>query len=306
MNVKTRVRLGAAVGAAALGLGIMAPVASADPATPTDYRVLAGAGSDTTQDVVNGLGESIDGGTLIASYDATGSSTVKTRAANCTLTRPNGSSAGINALNSSIDGATGCLDFARSSRGPAAAGTDLTWIPFAQDRVTVAVRGDSPLNANLNLTTAQLKSIYECTLTSLNGVPLTPLLPQAGSGTLTFFLGEIGNPVVGACVGTMQEHNGVQLDTAGDIAPYSVSQYNAQVSGAVNDRHGATVLGKVNGGAFSRDVYNVVPTAKLNDATIDATFTGSDSKVCAETDVIEFYGFTTIANCGATVLKGER
>ncbi|MFI7291555.1 hypothetical protein ACIBRY_33660 [Streptomyces anulatus] len=306
MNVKTRVSAGAAFGAATLGLGIMAPVAAADPGTPTDYRVLAGVGSDTTQDVLNGLGEFVDNGSLIASYDATGSATIKTRAVNCSIPRPNGSSAGITALNASIDGATGCIDFARSSRGPAAAGADLTWIPFAQDKVTVAVRQDSALNNNLNLTTAQLKSIFECTTTQLNGVTLTPLLPQAGSGTLSFFLGAIGNPTVGSCVGTMQEHNGAQLDSAGDIAPYSVSQYNAQVGGVVPDRHGNTVLGKVNGGTFSRDVYNVVPTAKLSNPTIDATFTGADSKVCAETDVIELYGFTTAPNCGATTLKGER
>ncbi len=306
MNVKTRVRAGAAFGAAALGLGIMAPVAAADPASPTDYRVLAGVGSDTTQDVLNGLGESVDGGNTIASYDATGSSTIKTRAVNCSIPRPNGSSAGITALNAAIDGSTGCIDFARSSRGPAATGTDLTFIPFAQDKVTIAVRQDSPLNSNLNLTTAQLKSIFECTTTTLNGVTLTPLLPQAGSGTLSFFLGAIGNPVVGTCVGTMQEHNGVQLDSAGDIAPYSVSQYNAQVSEVVPDRHGNTVLGKVNGGQFSRDVYNVVPSAKLTTPAIDATFTGADSKVCLDTDTIQLYGFTPAPNCGATTLKGER
>ncbi|MFE5241904.1 MULTISPECIES: hypothetical protein [unclassified Streptomyces] len=304
MNVKTSVRIGAVAGAAALGLGIMSPVASADPA-PGDYRVLAGVGSDTTQDVGNGLGESIDGGTLIASYDATGSSTVKTRATGCTINRPNGSSAGITALNNAVDNATGCIDFARSSRGPATSGTDLTFVPFAQDQVTVAVRGDSALNNNLDLTAAQLKAVYECTTTTLNGVTLTPLLPQSGSGTRSFFLSSIGNPTLGTCVGTMQEHNGVELDSAGDIAPYSVAQYNAQVNGAVTDRHGATVLGKIGGGRISRDVYNVVPTSKLTDSVIASTFVGSGSKVCAETDVIEYYGFTLAPNCGATTLKGE-
>ncbi|MFJ6613195.1 hypothetical protein ACIQPT_23275 [Streptomyces sp. NPDC091289] len=307
MNVTTRVRLGAAAGAAALGLGIMAPAAFADPADPTDYRTLAGVGSDTTQDVTNGLGDSIDGGSLIASYDATGSATVKTRAAGCVINRPNGSSAGIDALNAAVDGSTGCLDFARSSRGPAdASSSDLTFIPFAEDQITVAVRDDSALNANLDLTATQLKAVYECGLTSINGVTLTPLLPQAGSGTRTFFLEQIGVSVPGTCVGTMQEHNGVELDSAGDIAPYSVSQYNAQVGGAVTDRHGDTVLGKIDGGVIARDVYNVVPTAKLSDPVIAGAFVGAGSKVCTETDVIEYFGFTTVANCGDTILKGER
>ncbi|MFG2920662.1 hypothetical protein ACGFYA_03990 [Streptomyces sp. NPDC048305] len=306
MNVKTSVRIGAVAGAVALGLGIMSPVASADPADPTDYRVLAGAGSDTTQDVVNALGEVIDGGTLIASYNATGSSTVKTRAAGCSIARPNGSSAGITALVADIANNTGCIDFARSSRGVKTSGTNLTFIPFAEDQVTIAVRDDSALNDNLDLTSAQLKSIYECNTTTLDGVTLTPLLPQAGSGTRSFFLDSIGNPELGSCVGEMQEHNGVELDSAGDIAPYSVSQYNAQVNGAVFDRHGDTVLGAIDGGQFSRDVYNVVPTTELTDPVIDATFVGTDSKVCSETDVIEFYGFTTIgADCGSTALKGN-
>ncbi|MCX5410511.1 substrate-binding domain-containing protein [Streptomyces sp. NBC_00059] len=303
MNVRTSVRIGAAAGAAALGLGIMAPVASADP---SGYRVLAGVGSDTTQDVGNALGDAVDGGTLIASYDATGSATIQTRSTGCVIPRPNGSSNGITALNNSVDNATGCIDFARSSRGPAAAGTDLTFIPFAEDQVTVAVRSDSALNNNLDLTTTQLKDIYECNLTTLNGVALTPLLPQAGSGTRSFFLAEIGNPAVGTCVGTMQEHNGVELDSAGDLAPYSVAQYNAQVGGAVDDRHGATVLGTIGGGVISRDVYNVVPTAKLTDSVIDATFVGADSKVCAESGVIEDFGFTAIDHCGSTDLQGER
>ncbi|MGW4229773.1 hypothetical protein ACWEF9_10915 [Streptomyces sp. NPDC004980] len=305
MNVKTSVRIGAVAGAVALGLGIMSPVASADPVSPTDHRVLAGVGSDTTQDVTNALGLAVDSGTLIASYNATGSSTVKTRATNCVIARPNGSSAGITALNNAVDNATGCIDFARSSRGPAATGTDLTFIPFAEDQVTIAVREDSALNNNLDLTAAQLKSVYECTLTTLNGVALTPLLPQAGSGTRSFFLGAIGNPALGSCVGTMQEHNGVELDTAGDIAPYSVAQYNAQVGGAVTDRHGDTVLGLIGGGEVSRDVYNVVPTAKLTNTVIASTFVGSASKVCSGTGTIEDFGFTLIDHCGSTTLKGE-
>ncbi|MER5555070.1 hypothetical protein ABT001_25930 [Streptomyces sp. NPDC002793] len=305
MNVKTSVRIGAVAGAVALGLGIMAPVASADPVSPTDYRVLAGVGSDTTQDVTNALGLAVDNGTLIASYNATGSATVKTRATGCQITRPNGSSAGITALNNAADNSTGCVDFARSSRGPAADGTDLTFIPFAEDQVTVAVRDDSALTADPDFTAAQLKSIYECTLTSLNGVALTPLLPQAGSGTRSFFLSSIGNPTPGSCVGTMQEHNGVELNTAGDIAPYSVAQYNAQVGGAVPDRHGDTVLGLIGGDVISRDVYNVVPTAELTDPVIASTFVGAGSKVCSETGTIEDFGFTLIDDCGSTTLKGE-
>ncbi|MFE7073183.1 hypothetical protein ACFU96_24175 [Streptomyces sp. NPDC057620] len=322
MNVKSRARIAAVVGVTALAVGAMAAPAVADPSN--GFRVLAGAGSDTTQDVVNGLGDSVDGGNTVASYDATGSATVKTRATGCVINRPNGSSAGIDALRNAVDTGTGCLDFARSSRGPAdTSTTDLTWIPFAKDAVTVAVREDSAL-AVPDLTTAQLHDIYTCSLTSVDGVTLTPLLPQTNSGTRTFFLGKIGvaESAVGSCVGSMQEHNGEALDTAGDIAPYSVAQYIAQTGGIVNDRHGATVLGEINGSAplnadgtlnvgftYNRDVYNVVPTSKLSNATIASTFAGSGSKVCNDTDTIQLYGFGAIDNCGDTTdpdLKGER
>ncbi|MEE4490970.1 substrate-binding domain-containing protein [Streptomyces sp. BE230] len=321
MNVKSRARIGAVVGIAALALGAMAVPASADPATG-DYRVLAGVGSDTTQDVVNGLGTAIDSGDLIASYNALGSATIKTRATGCEIARPNGSSAGINALRNAVDNNTGCLDFARSSRGVAnTSSNDLTWIPFGKDAVTFAVRSDSALPQAL--TTAQLVSIYTCDTTTLNGVALTPLLPQAGSGTRSFFLAQLGltEDTFGPCVDdTVQEHNGEALDSAGDIAPYSVAQYIAQgneIDGVI-DRRGDAVLGSVNGVQpqltdgtlntafpFNRDVYNVVPTAELGDATIAAAFVGATSKVCAQTAVINTYGFGTVANCGATVLKGE-
>ncbi|MFF3845008.1 hypothetical protein [Streptomyces sp. NPDC002328] len=335
MNVKSRARLGAVLGAAVLGVGVLATPALADPSAG-EYRVLAGVGSDTTQDVLNGLGDAVlrdvdgDGQAddkVIASYDATGTAALKTRAAGCDLARPNGSSAGIDKLNEVLaanpgDALYNCLDFARSSRGPAnTSSQDLTWIPFAKDAVSVAVREDSALAGGLDLSTQQLRSIFTCDVTTLNGVALTPLLPQANSGTRTFFLGKIGvsEAQVGSCVGTMQEHNGQALDSAGDIAPYSIAQYIAQVTLAVPDRHGATVLGKVNGSepftdegtlnsafSYNRDVYNVVPSSKLTDAVIDDTFTGSDSKVCAATATINTYGFGTIGNCGDTSLKGER
>ncbi|MFJ9030061.1 PstS family phosphate ABC transporter substrate-binding protein [Streptomyces sp. NPDC102274] len=333
MNVKSRVRLGAVVGAAALGVGLLAPAASADPAVG-EYRQLTGVGSDTTQDVLNRLGAVItdtDGqpdGQLIASYNATGTPTIQTRASGCSINRPNGSSAGIDALRNAILNNTGCIDFARSSRGPAdRTTTKLSWIPFAKDAVTVAVRSDSGLNSDLDLSTDELRDIYTCDKTTHNDVALTPLLPQSGSGTRTFFLEKIGitEAQVGTCVdGTVQEHNGNALDSEGDIAPYSVAQYIAQTNGVVTDRHGVTVLGKVetvaprntNGSLnvnfpYNRDVYNVVPTAKITGSTADANivgaFVGTTSKVCAQTSHITAFGFGSLGTaCGDPALKGER
>ncbi|MGW0858924.1 substrate-binding domain-containing protein [Streptomyces sp. NPDC002690] len=328
MNVTSRVRAGAVVGAVALALGAFAaPAAIADPPA-AEYRTLAGVGSDTTQDVVNALGNVVlnsSNAKIIASYDATGSATIKTRATNCVVNRPNGSSAGITALAADVaDTTVDCIDFARSSRGVKTAGSTLTWIPFAKDAVSVAVRTDSALYAAgaQNLTTAQLASIYTCSTTTLNGVTLTPLLPQTGSGTRSFFLEKLGltDAQVGSCVDqTVQENNGVALNTAGDIAPYSVAQYIAQVNAKVSDIHGTTDLIQVNstapytsafalntGFTFTRDVYNVVPTAKLTDATIASTFVGSTSKVCAAGSTITSYGFGSLGTaCGATTITGN-
>ncbi|MFI0922899.1 hypothetical protein ACH4TP_03010 [Streptomyces sp. NPDC021012] len=324
MNVKSRARIGAALGVAALGLGVaLAPAAQADPSPVTQYRTLAGVGSDTTQDVVNGLGNVVVnalGQKVIASWDATGTATIKTKATGCVINRPNGSSAGIDALRNAVDTNSGCLDFARSSRGPAdTSTTDLTWIPFAKDAVSWVKRSDSALPSDL--TAAQLKAIYECTTTSLNGVALTPILPQSNSGTRAFFLASIGVTAPGACVQQgVQENDGTVLDTAGDIAPYSVAQYTAQEKAVVTDRRGAAVLGSVGTVAprnadktlnlafpFTRDVYNVVPTAKLTNSTIASTFVGSSSKVCAAGTTITTYGFGTLGTaCGATAIKGER
>ncbi|WP_052744191.1 type 2 periplasmic-binding domain-containing protein [Streptomyces odonnellii] len=332
MNVKSRIRIAAAVGAAALGLSLFATPASADTPTP---RALIGVGSDTTQDVLNGLAENVtdvNGNLLISSYNATGSSPINVGCA-APIARPNGSSAGIDALRNAILNNTGCIDFARSSRGPAdTSTTKLTWIPFGKDAVTVAVRSDSALNTGtvggLNLTTAQLRDIYTCVKTTHNNVALTPLLPQSGSGTRTFFLEKIGvtEAQVGTCVnGTVQEHDGTALDSAGDIAPYSIAQYIAQTTGVVTDRHGATVLGKVNSVAprntdgtlnvafpYNRDVYNVVPSDKLTggatpDANVIRAFATANSEVCKLTDVITGYGFGSLGTaCGATTIKGER
>ncbi|MYZ38961.1 MULTISPECIES: hypothetical protein [unclassified Streptomyces] len=342
MNVKSRIRTAAAVGAAALGLSLLTTPASADPPPPpAPYRQLVGVGSDTTQDVGNGLGNAITSPT-IASYNATGTTPIKTRAVNCSIARPNGSSAGIDALRADLSapaGSTtkGCIDFARSSRGPSdtTTSTRLTFVPFAKDAVTVAVRSDSLLNDGVGFTTAQLTDIYNCVpaaLTKTYSTPsgpvtitLKPLLPQSGSGTRTFFLEKIGVTTPGSCVnGTVQEHDGTVLTDPGHLAPYSIAQYIAQTGGVVTDRHGVTVLTRVNGVApriagklntafpYARDVYNVVPTARLTggatpDANLISAFETSTSKVCAQTATIEQYGFGTIgAACGGTSIKGER
>ncbi|MEV7683012.1 substrate-binding domain-containing protein [Streptomyces sp. NPDC088341] len=329
MNITSAIRSAAIAVTAALAVSLLAPAAVADP---PQYRRLVGVGSDTTQDVLSALGSVVadpDGvphSLLIGSYDATGPSPIKTRPVGCQIPRPNGSHAGIGALRNDIAAGTHCVDFARSSVGPEniveTRSTRLTFIPFAKDAVTVAVRSNSALNDGVGFTTAELRAIYTCALTTHDGVALTPLLPQPGSGTRSFFLRRIGvtEPQIGSCVdGTVQEHDGTALDTGGDIAPYSVAQYIAQTGGVVADRHGVTVLSRLEGVAprvsgrlntafpFTRDVYNVVRTAELTggptpDPDLISTFAGPTSTVCAQANLIQAYGFATLGSaCGSTL-----
>jgi hypothetical protein len=191
---------------AALATAMAATPAVADPPSPTTYRILTGVGSDTTQDVMNGLGNAIEGGATLASWDARGTSPVKTKASpTCTFNRPNGSGNGRRALRASegedlggthggpgfYEGSNvaGCVDFARSSSygggtTPSSTG-NYTYIPFGVDAMTLAVHsgGDLPLNVSF----AQMQRVYKCFDTAIAGNPVVPRMIQAGSGTWEFW-----------------------------------------------------------------------------------------------------------------------
>jgi hypothetical protein len=363
VNVKSRAKVGAAIlGAAAVGVGILAAPASADPSPITDYRQLAGVGSDTTQYVVSGLanGTSVvdaGGNKIIASWDAVAQTgapdpfTTKdpTTKPGCTFNRAdaNGSSNGIKLLNADIAAGKGCLDFARSSRGPQVSGTDLTWIPFAKDAVTWATDLGSTIGSetpgdsnNPSLTVAQLKDIYtKCSYTDAAGTThaVQPLLPQAGSGTRAYWLTSIG--VTEAQIAAaktscglrddVQEHDGTAITNLNQIMPYSVAQWLTQGKNGVPNRRGESRLRNIETQSpttgsgfsivlnpnfvFSRDVYNVVQTSRLNSSPIKETFVGPDAKVCsaASIAVIKSYGFGDLSadsapsNCGDTTLTGK-
>src|SRR5262245_18544420 len=124
---------GAGLDAAVLAVVAMAGPPSAAPVPRPAFRPIAGVGWATRKLGVNALGNVIrsGGNKVIASWDARGSSPIKTKAVNCEFTRPNGSGAGLQALRASEGedlGGThggpghfmgadvvGCIDFARSS-----------------------------------------------------------------------------------------------------------------------------------------------------------------------------------------------
>ncbi len=172
----------AAFGVAAIAAcGIAAP-ASADPAflaannDQGNFGVLAGVGSDTIQDIDNGLQAAL-GHTgaattnwKFASYDATGSAWISTKYLGDPMYRPNGSGAGRDVLLTAIGYQTsassttfsgvkgtwktervaGQVQFARSSSGPSGdnlpAGV-IAYVPFAKDVVSYATDASTDLPA---------------------------------------------------------------------------------------------------------------------------------------------------------------
>lgn len=320
----------AAVGAAGLLTGaVCGGVAVADPSGAPTYRQLSGVGSDTTQGVMNGLSNvvTINGTKVLGSYDAVGSANITTKdpAVNnkCTIARPNGSGAGRTALSTSLAAGDGCLDFSRSSSlNLAAAQPGLTYVPFAVDAVTYAITPTSAVPRKLGL--ADLKAIYHCDPNYVGTGPnysLTVYLPQAGSGTRSFWESTVGisdaDVVAGVypCIkdhtkdgAIVEEHDGRVLDD-NSIAPFSIAQYIAQSSQTIADLRGRAILGTIDGLSptalnsnfgVKRDVYNVIPTSRTATAPWSTVFVGKSSLICQQTNVINTYGFAANPNCGDT------
>ncbi len=189
MKFTLTIRLAAATSVTAVLLGgLVTPVAQADPipASPlSPYGQLSGTGSDTTQDVMNGiavaLGRAANGDWKLASYDATWSAdatpatlgTIRTKSdGNTAIGRPNGSGDGVESLSVSIgqtathtgtrfggvgntwasDGGVndviGDIQFARSSSGTTFI-TDgaVAYVPFAKDALGYAISANSVMPA---------------------------------------------------------------------------------------------------------------------------------------------------------------
>jgi hypothetical protein len=254
------------VGIAAVACAVVAAPAFADPVRP-----YAAVGSDTIQDVWNGLtNDSTAVAPSIASYNATSDGNayqlIQTKTGGAWFARPNGSGDGVKALSDVWDpaytsnqwvagGVTSTLnhqdvDFSRSSSGPNS-GSGLTYAAFARDAVSVAYFTQTGLAAGQNFTTVQLKELYSGTadpsdtsgvvtfsggMPFVNGTAVHPLIPQQSSGTRKFFLGAIGVTTLASYIndpatGGIPENNGGPIDTAGDIIPFSAAQWISQNTG---------------------------------------------------------------------------
>jgi ABC-type phosphate transport system substrate-binding protein len=179
------------------------------------------------------------------------------RAGTKPVTRPNGSGAGIGAINTD---AAHAIDFVRASRLPkgaeqgiavatpatatspgSAAGGQLHTYQIAVDGLQMATA--STTNAPNNLTCAQIVDIYKGNITDWSAVggtagTIKPYKPQAGSGTIADFESVLkscngGTAVTyGGSVLVSEEHDPAVI--AGDpnaIAPFSSGRFNLLQTG---------------------------------------------------------------------------
>jgi phosphate transport system substrate-binding protein len=176
---------------------------------------------------------------------------------------------------------TGCLDFARSSRGKS--GTDpstLEFYAYAKDALTwgrfpnACAGGDlqKPGCAPGNLTVDQIRGIYNCT--EPGGLPLYTdwsqvggdagaikrFLPQTGSGTLSFFetkilglssaqQGVLDSSSCATPPTRTQEHDATQVpvgDRSVAITPFSYAKWNQMVNDLIPDLRAGVKLAKIN------------------------------------------------------------
>jgi ABC-type phosphate transport system substrate-binding protein len=315
---KKAIALCATVGVTLSGIALATP-ANAEPVS-NSYSIV---GSDTLEDVVSALanGTNISGSTVrstvnltsIGSFDATGSSYITTKSGGVRFGRPNGSGDGVKALSRSIDGAaytsgtpgsptgvviTGQVDIARSSSaGTANANGELMYVPFGRDAIAYAYNGTAADISSLS--GSEMKSLYECSVTTVNGVTVTPIIPQNGSGTRKDWLAKIGSSETamrtvaeGGCVVEGQEHDATTL-TTNSVMPMAVSRWIAMNTGASYDKRGTGTLGSMVAGTspvtgtgsamvpnptyyadttWGRDTYLVVEYARvsLGNAKYDA------------------------------------
>ncbi|MFD9740387.1 hypothetical protein [Umezawaea sp. NPDC059074] len=316
--------------AAAATFATLTGTAQADPSgvVPAATDVV-GVGSDTTQGVLNTLTahyntKSPAPANKAYSWDAVGSASITPKSGASSITRPNGSSAGISTL--IADGTAHNVDFARSSRKAKADGSEANYgfIEFARDTVTYATASTTSVPATL--TTADLNALYSSAAGSA-ACNRTAYLPQAGSGTRTFFLESIGLTAAGTCAkdtfggAPVQEHSATPL--LGDpnaVAPFSVGRAVgvsgikvnsvddsvrpvtkpvASETARVDPATGQTVT---SGGvvAYDRALFNVIRKSDKTVAKFSSLF-GSLGYICTNTTAradIVAAGFRRSTNCG--------
>jgi hypothetical protein len=297
----------AASGMAVAGLALgITPAKAFDPVS-NSYAIV---GSDTLEDVVGALvnGTSVSGAgvrvttsdsSTLASFDATGSSTIITKPYTSRFQRPNGSGDGRTALKAAIAGTNytsswsgkdtnwsaqpvaGKIDIVRgSSGGTIAAGGVMQRYTFGRDAIAYAY--GSGLTGASNITDADMAKIYQCDAATLAAYGISQggvVIPQSGSGTRNDFIAKLAltdasitdaNIIAkyttaaggqsNGCISVGQEHDASTLSTTG-IMPMSASRWIAMKNGVSYDKSGTALLGSLVAGvaSVSGTAPNLVP-----------------------------------------------
>ena len=258
------------------------------------------------------------------------------------------------AVSPTTSAVAGQVHFGRSSSAPSGAVANgvITYIPFAIDNMTYAtapiskIPSDIPLGSAGNTTEVSLTNIYKGNITQVildsttgdfikleaptyvagageESHTINAYIPQAGSGTRSFWIGRVGITEANIAAGTtaakdtyngltVQEHDGSAL--VGDpygLVGFSISQWVAQRNGVATNRTAGAVLRSMGAlepvtltdgvyataaswSAIKRPVYTMVPTALANSETPNAitrAFVGTDSLVCQAKSTILKYGY---------------
>ena len=295
-------KIAGVIGAAVMSLTFAASPAFADPSSTPASNDIVGVGSDTTQDVLNGLSSAYNAtnpADKLYSWDATPQpSTITPKAGCASINRPGGSGAGITALTNDT---TGCLDFARSSRPANANETNLKFVPFATDAVTYASTAAGTTHVVDGLSVTDLKDIYTCAKTNWSQFggtnnPIIPILPNTNSGTRAFFLTQLGGGTAvtpGSCVingvrsGTstmIRENDARELTLAlgsgqnpdDAVIPFSVAKYiNYGKQSPIDPQRGTAVAHSVkdSSGAVVNPITGTAPNESLNMSFSSTTLT---------------------------------
>lgn len=274
MTVRTRLAttiVFLAAGAMILGTG---SAAHADPPTG-QYRQFAGVGARADANLWEALSSgtpAVDYGRAqiasVASYSAAGGSgqQIRTRSNGPLFARPGFDLDALITLSQAhyapylgfTDDSYATrvsvkdqVDFARIPTRPSSdlPGTDLTWMPFVRDAISVVGQGLDPRITSL--TRVELQALYECRsaghISAARGLAyvgdgfrqeLHPTIPS-GENVQTAFENAAGIDEFGSCVplypDSRPENNGTIVTQVGQIQPFAVSSWIAQKNGVATN-----------------------------------------------------------------------
>jgi len=327
---------GVALASSAAFLVTLAPTAHA--ATP----VIVAVGSDTTQDVMGAILNGTGQYNVLAQQPT--ALTVPADAPSCTVAQtyhtpagagevlaPNGSGAGRNALIAEETAAAGsprgCIDIARSSGAPRGigAGKDtatMQYYAFALDSVGVV---STSLAAPGTISQADLLKVYNCTFTDWSQLPgggsgpIQRYIPQAGSGTRSFFISDMlggfdpttvssaSCPAVNQSFEENQATKVLLADHEKAILPFSTGQWIFQANNHLNPsidlRNGAKLLGQVTGAATNANTarWNTTDGQYENNTGTTAATPVNEGNVRLNNATPDFNGIRYVFNVLDTV-----